>query len=1696
MIWEFQADNRSSLRDEDGDFSDWIEIYNPTLSPIELEGWVLTNDPRDLDASIGEGDDQPLWKLPEKTLQPDEYLVVFASGKDRTDPDGELHTDFDLSANGDYLALFRVDDDQITIGTEFSPQFPPQVADQTFGMARTRDVVPLVDEGAAASAFVPNDGSLGLSWTDVDFDDSSWFQGTTAIGFEQVAPAFTIRDDFDADLGPEWSIDIPPGGTSAVSTEAGKLKMNLPPEQDSYGDRGLAPLLLREAPQQNSDYEMLTRIDITSGNGAGGIVVVDGATGEPAFSVQLDRASSFISQVKTISGDKTVDSLVLFNTSNVFLRMVRDTFGDSWTTYSKRSNADHWHELVTVTEGTGNVPQIDSPQIGLIGRSGSGDMALEFDFFELVVADEKAVYEPLTGLNVEGHMFGRNASVYTRAPFTVPGEPARLDELDLTISYDDGFIAYVNGAEVARRNAPVVSQWNSQASGAHGARAGDIPIEVINLDAHIGLLQTGENVLAIHGLNVLANDRDLFLAPTLSAAEILDTTAQPFIVPTPGEENALPAAPQPVFSASGGTFVGAINVELSIPDVSPPFEIRYTLDGTVPTETSSLYTQPLTFTQTTWLRARTFSSDFKRAFDPSNTAGESYIEVHPDLADFDSNLPVVVLDTMGQSFPQTSSPALAPTLVAVFDKDPVTDRARIVDGNLDYSGLAGTRRYGADTGGNPKPELTLQTWGNVAEHLDVELLGLPRASDWILIGPFTFDRTLIHEPFMHDLSNDIGRYAARTVMVEVYANTSVGAIGADANDYQGVYVLVERLQQGPGRIDVAHAHVNATYDPTSSVFDQPDPAVTGGYVWRIDRSLPGEPMFTAGGYMINWVYPRNASNPTGEYQQVTPDQQAYVTDYFDEFWEVLRGPNAYDPVDGYAKYIDVGSWIDYHLLNVIAMNVDAQRLSAYLHKDINGKIVFGPIWDFDRAMESIDGRDDDPLAWRGQLGDLGTDFFGASGDGMGGRWWRQLFQDPNFFQEYVDRYWQLRRGDGPLSDAAISARIDKWAAQVEEAADRNFARWQQVSPRRTSQCIFACDSTWQGEIENMRQWLLARLQFMDETFAPNPEFLVNGEQVEDLPVGIEVSPGAQFELLAPGGTGKIYYTTDGTDPRGSDGLPGPTAVPFAPPEGAELVGEETVGSFLIPNGDPAEDGWQVPDYDDSSWSPATTSVGFDNDPEGVTELGQSGFLVRAIELVSPTATKISMATDIFEGALAFTADSDEERIDPYINHTADPDGSFSAPSNLSPPGISTGVRKYVLRGTAAVTIPVGTWTVAVGSNEGMRLTIPGVQFTNITNTNTSGLDTVGDDQLVFSVFSRHSESRGTFTVTGGPLETTILLDMFEFLGNDSLELSIAQGAANAFNTTDFTILEDGTHGWSVRAARIAANRVDYTPVIRTDLSAEMLGASSSAYVRYPFVVEDAGDVLDLKLDVSSDDGFAAYLNGTAVASVNAPASLAFDSVAIDSTLDEEALTTQEFDLDGFVDLLQDGDNVLAIHALNVAADDTDLLLTTRLSTSIKGEPVSIHENTRIIARNLDTSDRGPEAEIVNTAWSAPVVHDLVTGPPGDFDRDGTVDADDIDALFAAINSGNTELRFDLDSNGGVDHDDVRFLVENILGTSMGDANLDGEVDGVDLNRLGLNWRRDDGVGWSDGDFNGDGNIDAADLNVLELSWTEIASTSM
>ncbi|MBN1669864.1 MAG: lamin tail domain-containing protein [Kiritimatiellae bacterium] len=170
VINEFLAANDSGLKDGDGDYSDWIELWNAGSTNVNLGGWQLR-------------DSSDRWTFPNVTLAANKYLVVFASEKNRAVAGSQLHTNFKLTSEGEHLSLVDLEGVYVS---KFAPAFPPQAPDISYGIGTEAAVTTLLPAGAACSWHVPADGSVDAAWMQPDgFSETGWTAGTTGVGYER-----------------------------------------------------------------------------------------------------------------------------------------------------------------------------------------------------------------------------------------------------------------------------------------------------------------------------------------------------------------------------------------------------------------------------------------------------------------------------------------------------------------------------------------------------------------------------------------------------------------------------------------------------------------------------------------------------------------------------------------------------------------------------------------------------------------------------------------------------------------------------------------------------------------------------------------------------------------------------------------------------------------------------------------------------------------------------------------------------------------------------------------------------------------------------------------------------------------------------------------------------------------------------------------------------------------------------------------------------------------------------------------------------------------------------------------------------------------------------------------------------------------------------------------------------------------------
>jgi hypothetical protein len=561
-----------------------------------------------------------------------------------------------------------------------------------------------------------------------------------------------------------------------------------------------------------------------------------------------------------------------------------------------------------------------------------------------------------------------------------------------------------------------------------------------------------------------------------------------FVQPTPGKPNQSSGpgfAPKTVFSKPGGSFLQPFALELSCDSTNAV--IRYTLDGQLPSRSSPTYRAALLLTNTTCVRARVYQDDLL----PGPPQSQTYVLLSANVTRFTSTLPLLVMDTFGAH----QAANLRSSVVQLSFYEPVNGTTSLTN-RPTMTTRGGFHVRGSTSAGMPQKGFALEFVDEFNREQHLSALGLPANSDWVLYAPTPYDPVMIHNPFVHQLSRDMGRYSPRTRFLEVYLVRHAGPL--TARDYYGVYVLEEKIKVGKHRVAIDRLGPQ----------DLKGAAVTGGYLVKLDRLGPGESGFWAGETSMVYVEPKESVITLPQ----RAAQRQYIQSYFDDFERVLHGAKWKDPVEGYRAYIDVDSWIDFHVLEVLSGNVDALRFSTFFYKPRGGKITYGPHWDFDRALGSIDDRDAYPKRWN-----TGR-FFNAP-------WWSRLFSDPDFWQLWVDRWQGLRRT--LFSETNLYALIDRLADEVREAQPREVKRWG-LEPR---------GGTYQSEIDWMKSWLSQRMDFIDQQLVQPPQL--------NRPGGT-VAPGFEVTLTGPANA-TIFYTLDGSDPRLAQGAISSNAVTYAGP---------------------------------------------------------------------------------------------------------------------------------------------------------------------------------------------------------------------------------------------------------------------------------------------------------------------------------------------------------------------------------------------------------------------------------------------------------------------------------------------------------------------------------------------------------------------
>ena len=387
----------------------------------------------------------------------------------------------------------------------------------------------------------------------------------------------------------------------------------------------------------------------------------------------------------------------------------------------------------------------------------------------------------------------------------------------------------------------------------------------------------------------------------------------------------------------------------------------------------------------------------------------------------DSNLPIVIISTdnnpsTGKPYDIIDNPKVLATMKVV--NRPDDTRNYLTDQNttafLNYNGRIGIELRGSSSKDLQKKPYGLSTLAsdNISKN-NVSILGMPKENDWVL-NPLAFDPSLIRDYLSYELSRNMGNYAARGVYCEVIVN----------GDYRGLYIFMEKLKIDNNRINITKM--------TST--DNSSPGITGGYVTKSDKTTGGDPvawtMPTTTGWSVDFIH--ESPKPS----EISAQQNTYIYNQFVSLKNAMNAQNT-SIATGYPAIIDVPSFIDFMIINEFSSNVDGYQFSTYFHKDRNGKLRAGPIWDFNltygndlfvygfnRSFTNV---------W--QFNDGGND---------GAKFWNDLYNNPTFQCYLAKRWMELTAANQPLNYNAIASRIDRLVTMISEATVREQARWSTV----------------------------------------------------------------------------------------------------------------------------------------------------------------------------------------------------------------------------------------------------------------------------------------------------------------------------------------------------------------------------------------------------------------------------------------------------------------------------------------------------------------------------------------------------------------------------------------------------------------------------------------------------------------------------
>ncbi|MCL1858084.1 MAG: CotH kinase family protein [Oscillospiraceae bacterium] len=369
-----------------------------------------------------------------------------------------------------------------------------------------------------------------------------------------------------------------------------------------------------------------------------------------------------------------------------------------------------------------------------------------------------------------------------------------------------------------------------------------------------------------------------------------------------------------------------------------------------------------------------------------------------------------------------------------------------------FSGEIEIKLRGHSSSGMPKKSYNIK----ISEKSGI--LDMAPAKKWAFVANYS-DKSLMRNYIAYELYRDMGAFfSPKFRFVDLIVN----------GEYMGNYIIGEKVKIGKGRLDLPKIKTEETVKikrkGTLTIPPTSGKDLNGSYVLEVnstDKYDKGEIIFET--KRINWRTEHFFSIKQPSEKNMSVEAYDYISNYVNETEDAIFAENFKDPKNGYRKYIDASTFIDWYIVNELFKNVDAGfHTSVYMYKPRDGKLCMGPVWDFDIGAGNIDYAGcDDPKGWYVRYS----------------AWFSRLFEDEAFAKEFKDRWNEVKAN----YFGRIFTRIDETAMLLEKSQAMNFDRWKilgvYVWPNADG---VESRRTYESEVEYLKDWLNARIDWIDK----------------------------------------------------------------------------------------------------------------------------------------------------------------------------------------------------------------------------------------------------------------------------------------------------------------------------------------------------------------------------------------------------------------------------------------------------------------------------------------------------------------------------------------------------------------------------------------------------------------------------------------